>query len=223
MQPQIHQNNSIIKSKNDKNIYYTNILPNKLKYLIINDPECDRSACSLNIKIGSSSHSNEIEGLAHCLEHCLFLGTEKYPEKDAFDDFLTKNSGDSNAYTTIENVNFHYDISNEGLEKSLDMFSQFFICPLFTKNLIYKELESIDSEYKIDLRDDDERITHLKIVEGYKDSEYNRFICGCLETLKIENIREKIIEFYNEYYNPENMSLTVISNLNIEKLNYFVF
>ena len=51
MQPQIHQNNSIIKSKNDKNIYYTNILPNKLKYLIINDPECDRSACSLNIEI----------------------------------------------------------------------------------------------------------------------------------------------------------------------------
>ena len=222
MQTQIHQKNSIIKSKNDKNIYYTNILPNKLKYLIINDPECDRSACSLNIKIGSSSHSNEIEGLAHCLEHCLFLGTEKYPEKDAFDDFLTKNSGDSNAYTTIENVNFHYDISNEGLEKSLDMFSQFFICPLFTKNLIYKELESIDSEYKIDLRDDDERITHLKIVEGYKDSEYNRFICGCLETLKIENIREKIIEFYNEYYNPENMSLTVISNLSIEKLNSII-
>ena len=217
-----HQKNSIIKSKNDKNIYFTNTLPNKLKYLLINDPECDRSACSLDIKIGSSSHSNEIEGLAHSLEHCLFLGTEKYPEKDEFDDFLTKNSGESNAYTTVENTNFHYDISNEGLEKSLDMFSQFFINPLFTKNLIYKELESIDSEYKMDLRDDDERISHLKIIEGYQHSEYNRFICGCLETLKIENIREKIIEFYNEFYIPENMSLTVISNLSIEKLNSII-
>ena len=69
----------------------------------------------------------------------------------------------------------------------------------------------------MDLRDDDERISHLKIIEGYQHSEYNRFICGCLETLKIENIREKIIEFYNEFYIPENMSLTVISNLSIEK------
>ena len=40
-------------------------------------------------------------GLAHFLEHMLFLGTEKYPDPSSFDEFLNENSGYSNAYTTF--------------------------------------------------------------------------------------------------------------------------
>ena len=213
---------TIIKSQNDKNEYYTNTLSNGLKYLIIRDPSSKTGAVSMNIEIGSSYEPNEINGLAHFLEHSLFLGTEKYPKNNSFDDYINKNSGSSNAYTSIENTNFQYDISNEAFEQSLDMFVQFFICPLFNKDLIEKEINAIHSEFKMDIRDDDERIEHLKVIEGYKNSNFNKFICGCLKTLKRNDIRDKVIHFYKSFYTPDKMSLCVQSNIPIEKINNII-
>ena len=215
------EQNNIIKSHNDKNIYYTNTLSNGLKYIIITDPDSKTGAVSLNIDIGSSYEPNEISGLAHFLEHTLFLGTEKYPT-NSFDDFISKNSGSSNAYTTSENTNFHFDISNEVFEKSLDMFVHFFICPLFNSDCIEKEINAINSEFKSSIRDDDERIEHLKVIEGYKNCCYNKFICGCSKTLKRNDIRDKVIKFYKSYYTPDKMSLCVQSNIQIEEINKII-
>ncbi len=215
------EQNTIIKSQNDNNIYYTNTLSNGLKYIIITDPDSKTGAVSLNLDIGSSYEPNEINGLADCLEQILFLGTEKYP-KHYFDDFIYKNSGSSNAYTTVYNTNYQYDISNEVFEKSLDIFVQFFICPLFESDLIEKELNSINSEFKSFVRDDNERIEHLKVMEGYKNCNYNKFVCGCLKSLKRNDIREKVIKFYKSYYTPDKMSLCVQSNIQIEEINKII-
>ena len=53
------------------------ILKNKLKVILISNPWTVQSAASLDVSIGSSSDPEEIQGLAHFLEHMLFLGTEK--------------------------------------------------------------------------------------------------------------------------------------------------
>ena len=53
------------------------ILKNKLKVILISDPQTELGAASLDVSIGSSSDPEEIQGLAHFLEHMLFLGTEK--------------------------------------------------------------------------------------------------------------------------------------------------
>jgi len=39
-------------------------------------------------------------GLAHFLEHMLFLGSKKFPVSDEYRSFLSQNSGLSNAYTS---------------------------------------------------------------------------------------------------------------------------
>ena len=53
------------------------ILKNKLKVILISDPQTDLSAASLDVNIGSSLNPEKIQGLAHFLEHMLFIGTEK--------------------------------------------------------------------------------------------------------------------------------------------------
>lgn len=209
---------NVIKSPKDTNNYYTSVLPNGIKYLIIHDPSADRSACSLDVGMGSLYNPNTVEGLAHCVEHVLFLGTEKYPSKNEFSDFLSKNSGSTNAYTSLEATNFHFDVANGEIKKALDMFSQFFISPLFTKELIESELNAIDSEYKMDVRNDEERLNSIKSIEGYSNSEYSKFVCGNLQTLKRNDIRDQVIEFYKKHYNPTKMSLCVISDIDIEHM-----
>ena len=52
---------------------------------------------SFNERLGSEPH-----GLAHLLEHMLFMGSEKYPTENAYDDHLSKNGGYSNAYTETQ-------------------------------------------------------------------------------------------------------------------------
>ena len=41
--------------------------------------DADKSSACLDISIGSMNEPLEFPGLAHFLEHMLFLGTKKYP------------------------------------------------------------------------------------------------------------------------------------------------
>ena len=220
--PSSELNHTVIKSPNDKNVYYLDLLPNGLKYIVISYPELDRSAVGLDVYVGASDDPREYQGLSHCLEHLLFLGSQKYPEATYFDNFLNNNSGTSNANTSTDSTNFHYDISNEALEESIKIFSEFFKSPLFSKEYIDKELNAIESEFKLDYRDDFQRLSQLIFFEGYKESTFNTFINGNLEKLKKDEIRDKVMEFYNNKYDAQIMSLSIFSNKTIEELKNIV-
>ena len=49
------------------------LLPNQMKVILISDPTMQRSASSLTVAVGSMSDPKERFGLAHFLEHMLFL------------------------------------------------------------------------------------------------------------------------------------------------------
>ena len=215
-------NHSVVKSPNDKNEYYYDILTNGIRYILVSNKDTNKSAVGLDVYIGSADDPKEYQGLAHCLEHLIFLGTKKYENASSFDDFLNLNSGFSNANTSLDHTNYNFEISNEQLEKGIDIFSEFFSEPLFKQELIEKELNSIESEFKLDYRDDSTRFAALILLEGYKDSEFNAFINGNLETLQKKEIRDKVIEFYNNKYDAKLMSLCVYSNKSIEELKNIV-
>ena len=80
---------AVIKSPNDSREYQLIELDNRLRALLISDMKSDKGAASLNVQVGSSANPPERAGLAHFLEHMLFLGTEKYPEADASSYTLT--------------------------------------------------------------------------------------------------------------------------------------
>ena len=58
-----------------------------------------KAATALLVNVGSYHDPPYCQGLAHFLEHMLFLGTELYPQENAYDAFLSKMGGDDNAYT----------------------------------------------------------------------------------------------------------------------------
>ncbi|KAJ2420760.1 hypothetical protein GGF41_004128, partial [Coemansia sp. RSA 2531] len=63
----------IEKSSNDKNQYRFIRLPNNLTALCVQDLDAKEAAASLSVNIGSSTNPVELQGLAHFLEHMLFL------------------------------------------------------------------------------------------------------------------------------------------------------
>lgn len=51
-----------------------------MRVLLVSDPTTERSAASMSVGVGHMSDPDNVPGLAHFLEHMLFLGTEKYPD-----------------------------------------------------------------------------------------------------------------------------------------------
>lgn len=52
-------------------------LSNGLTALLVHDPDTDKAAAGMDVHVGHFSDPAELPGLAHFLEHMLFLGTEK--------------------------------------------------------------------------------------------------------------------------------------------------
>ena len=92
---------NILKSLNDKRKYRHITLYNQLKVILIEDEETEKSSACIDVGVGSMSNPIDVPGLAHFLEHMLFLGTEKYPIENAYSQFLNAHGGGSNAYTGI--------------------------------------------------------------------------------------------------------------------------
>lgn len=65
---------NILKSHNDKLIYKYLQLPNKLKCILIQDEKAEQSSAVMNVAVGSMQDPKEVSGLAHFLEHMLFMG-----------------------------------------------------------------------------------------------------------------------------------------------------
>ena len=71
------KNEHIDKHPLDKSEVRTLTLDNGVKAYLLSNPEFNVSAASMVVEVGSLENPRNREGLAHFLEHMLFLGTEK--------------------------------------------------------------------------------------------------------------------------------------------------
>lgn len=71
---------TIIKSPSDNRSYKAIKLENELQCVIIQDVEALKSSAALSMGVGSFKDPITSQGLAHYLEHMLFMGTAKYPD-----------------------------------------------------------------------------------------------------------------------------------------------
>ena len=76
-EPDIVRVSNIIKPTHDSREYRALILGNQLRVLLISDPTTDKSAAAMSVQVGSLSDPWQRQGLAHFLEHVLFLSSKK--------------------------------------------------------------------------------------------------------------------------------------------------
>ncbi|PGH09771.1 insulysin [Blastomyces parvus] len=86
-------------------------LPNKLEALLVHDPETDKASASVNVNVGNFSDDDDLPGIAHAVEHALFMGTKKYPKENAYNQYLAAHSGHSNAYTAATETNYYFEVA----------------------------------------------------------------------------------------------------------------
>ena len=79
-------------------------LENGLKVTLISQPptnENEEMPCAASMVVGAGFYHEPrgIPGLAHFCEHLLFMGSEKYPIENTFEQFVAKYGGYYNAST----------------------------------------------------------------------------------------------------------------------------
>ncbi|MEM6581250.1 MAG: insulinase family protein [Pseudomonadota bacterium] len=214
-----------VKSPSDEYQYRYLTLPNEMQVLLISDPDTVKAAAALDVNVGSGDNPPDRQGLAHFLEHMLFLGTEKYPDPAEYEQYITEHGGSRNAFTSLANTNYFFDINAEFLPEALDRFAQFFIAPTFDEAYVEREREVVDAEFQMGLKSDGRR--NLDVLQTVMNPEhpYSRFTVGSFETLADRpgsSIRDELISFYDSHYSANIMRLVVLGTESLDELEAMV-
>ncbi|XP_044172178.1 nardilysin-like isoform X3 [Acropora millepora] len=190
--------------------------------------DTNMSAAALCIGVGSFSDPDNIPGLAHFLEHMVFMGSEKYPDENEFDVFIKKHGGSDNACTDCERTTFVFDVRRKYFKETLERFAQFFISPLLKEDTVEREIQAVDSEYRMNYQSDSVRkmqLLSLLVQEGHP---FGKFLWGNEETLKNTpeekgvDVKTSLRDFQQRMYSAQFMTLAVISEEPLDDLEKMV-
>ncbi|MDF1665681.1 MAG: insulinase family protein, partial [Planctomycetota bacterium] len=191
-------------------------LKNGLKVFLVSDPSMDRSAAALSVNVGSMN-DGKYPGIAHFLEHMLFLGTKKYPKEGDYKDYLAANNGSSNAYTAYDHTNYFFEVKTDAFEGALDRFSRFFVSPLLTDSGSEREVNAVDSEHSKNLESEYWRARQVYRGNMNPKHPHNNFATGSKKTLGgVKNAT--LVKFYESTYSSKIMNLVIVSPLSMKKL-----
>jgi len=200
------------QSPNDLKQYQAITLDNGLRVLLVHNNDSNKSAAALAVNVGHFNDPKERQGLAHFLEHMLFLGTEKYPQGSEYQKFISQYGGSHNAWTATEHTCFFFDIASHHFQSALDRFSQFFIAPLLSDEFVIKERQNIDAEFTLKLKDDIRRLYDVHKETINQKHPFSQFSVGNLDTLADRNdscISKEVRDFFNQYYCAHYMTLAL--------------
>ena len=171
--------NKIVTDKRDiRNI----ILKNGIQAILISDKNILNSSCSVAINKGYYSDDINHQGTAHFIEHLLFMGCDKYPNKNDFHSYIQSSNGTDNAFTS-ENITCYFiSVKNEYLKKGIEMLSYFFNTPKFYDDCIKSECTIINSEHQKNITSDLWICDDLFKLFIKKPSKYTNFGTGNIES-----------------------------------------
>lgn len=211
----------VYTSPYDTREYRSLTLENGIKVLLVSDPETEKSAAALAVGAGSMQNPDDQLGLAHFLEHMLFLGTEKYPDPDEYSEFMSRHSGMHNAYTADDHTNYMFEINNNALPEALDRFADFFKAPLFTPEYVEKEVNAVNSEWSMQRANDGFIMFALNNITLNPAHPIARFRIGNNESLsdkESSKLLPTMVEFYQRYYSANLMTVAVTGNRSLDEL-----
>jgi insulysin len=235
----------------DDRLYRLFTLENHLEVLLIHDRGTEKAGAAMDVGVGSLCDTGSMPGIAHAVEHLLSMGTRKYPEVNAYDEYLSRYGGFSNAFTSPNSTNYYFELTypprtgDQGgrgnsvdtvlgrqsalpLWGALDRFCQMFISPIISGEVLAREMQAVDSEFKESRQDDARRIYQLNKSLANPKHPYSRFSFGNWKTLHDDPIarglvpREECMDFFSTQYASNRMKLVILGREALDVLENLV-
>lgn len=217
----LNQDDTLITSPSDPYSYQHMRLLNGMKVLLVHTPDSEKAAAAVTVDVGSGDDPIGREGLAHFLEHMLFLGTDAYPEPGEYQAFISRHGGSFNAFTAYQQTTYFFDIDNGAFSEALDRFAPFFISPRFDEAYVEREKNAVNAEYRAKYNDDFRRIYSAEKQALNPNHPFASFSVGSLDTLADRDghkLHDDLLMFYHSHYSADRMTLVLAGNYPLEQL-----
>ena len=164
---------------------------------------------------GSMNETDDIRGISHCIEHCLFKGSSKLKDGDVFK--LTSLMGAStNESTDYAKTDYYITapyMNQDNLKKTIEIQGDMISNPLFDANALESEKGPICSEISM-INDDPITIAFDKVIRNLFqiNSNSHNLVAGSIET--VSNLtRDNVVNHHGTYYNPNNLYTVVVGDV----------
>lgn len=196
-------------------------LENGLKVVSILSPNIKMATIQLWIKAGSRYENEDQKGRAHVLEHLIFKGSKKFNSNLKISDSIDKYGGYLNAFTGKEGMYLITQIAEEHIKNSLDILSDMAINPMLDKNDLDVEKNVIVEEIESKQRDYIYRAYNLMMENIFQSHPLAGIILGSKDSVLSLNT-EKIKEYHNQYFKPQNSMIIISSSFGHDKVVEFI-
>ena len=211
---------TVNKSPADPREYETFTLKNGIEVITVSDPSLATSAATLSVGVGQFQDPKNAQGIAHFLEHMIFMGSEKYKSPNEYMQFISENGGQTNAYTAAQQTTYLFSINSDKFPDALDRLSSAIKAPLFNGDMVEKEINAVNSEWL--LRRQSEPFIRSRAAAMTGNPNHPRILLGVgnKETLSVkrEILLKELKDFYNKYYSSNIMKLVLVGNESPQKL-----
>jgi predicted Zn-dependent peptidase len=168
------------------------------------------------VKVGSGLEKRSLNGVSHFLEHMVFKGTSKRSGLEIAT-VLESLGGDLNAFTDREVTCYHCTVLSEHIDIALDVLSDLTLNPTFPKGEIELEKKVLLQELSMVDESPDDQIYDLFFRNVWKEQALCQPVIGTRDTIESFN-RNIAQKFYNQYYHPSNMVISVAGNIHPEHI-----
>ena len=166
--------------------------------------------------IGTGSRNDEQHpGLAHCLEHMLFKGTQRRKTIHVLN-CLEVVGGEMNAFTTKEITAIYASVQATYYARAVDILCDVTFNSSVPEAELIKEKKVIADEISMYLDTPEENIYDEFQEQVFGSHPLAHNILGSIESLSHIR-RNDILHFTEKYYTPENMVFVVVGNIAAEK------
>lgn len=191
-------------------------LSNGIRVVSENIPYVESVSIGLWIESGSRYEGINNNGISHFIEHMLFKGTEKRSARDIADE-IDSIGGQINAFTSKECTCFYIKILDNHIDLGIDLLQDMLFNSQFDEVEIEKEKNVIIEEINM-YEDSPEELVHDLLAKNLFNSHPLSYpILGSKKSVR-SLTRESILDYFYTHYNPENIVISVVGNIDEREL-----
>lgn len=164
------------------------------------------------IKTGSINENDENNGVSHFLEHLFFKGSTNHAPGE-FDKILETKGALTNAATSKDFTHYYVTIPSKDFDLALEMHADMLLHPLIPRKELEKERKVVIEEIMKDANSPQTLVYDNLIKMLYTNHPYKRKVIGTCDIISTIH-RDKILEYYNLFYNPSNMVTVIVGDVN---------
>lgn len=191
-------------------------LDNGLHVILHQDNTAPVVTTAVMYHVGGKDRINGKTGFAHFFEHLLFEGTQNIGKGEWFS-IVSSNGGSNNANTSNDRTYYYENFPSNNLELGLWMESERMLHPIINQGGVDTQNEVVKEERR--LRYDNSPYGNIinNVSENiFKKHPYKDPNVGYMEDLDAAELDE-FMEFFDIYYVPNNATLVVAGDIDIEK------